>query len=144
MSKPLRTWVHKVVSDGTKWGPSLCLTSVLIIRSRGHFSGQSGVFAPTSVSSLWDKKQHLTQSWCAMGKHCPPEGPLSTALAVWMLVRIQYNDVVLIRYVLARSNGRLRDWGFISDSFLDHLDKKYMSFFLEQHTTIFFISANNL
>lgn len=79
-----------------------------------------------------------------MGKHCPPEGLLSTALAVWMLVRIQYNDVVLIRYVLARSNGRLRDWGFISDSFLDHLDKKYMSFFLEQHTTIFFISANNL
>lgn len=98
------------------WESSLCLTSVLVIKSWGHFSGQKRwFFIPTSVPSLWDSQQHQTPSWCAIDKHCPLEGPFSTALAVRMLVGIQHKDMVLISPLLVCSKDKLRVWRFISD-----------------------------
>lgn len=45
----------------------------------------------------------------------PSRGSISTALAEWMLVRIQYYEMVSIQCVLVCSKDRMKVWGFISD-----------------------------
>lgn len=83
----LRTCVQQCI-QWDKQEPSLCLTSVLIVKSRGHFSSHK--------LSLHQLGQSLL-SWCAIGKHYPLEGVRSTALAVYMLVRMLPIVMVLMQ-----------------------------------------------
>lgn len=54
MSKPLRTCVHSIVSNGINENPLSASPLCSLSNQEGISVAKSGVFAPTSVSSLWD------------------------------------------------------------------------------------------
>jgi len=54
MSKPLRTWVHNIVSNGTDENPLSASPLCSLLNQEGISVAKSGVFAPTSVLCHWD------------------------------------------------------------------------------------------